>query len=109
MNYEFMRMLLFFDLPVKTKKDRRTYSLFRKALIKKTSYDLINNIIGEKIVLFEKSEIKELNDFLFLENKIIDLDDDNYIFELCNNYIKNVNLKEMKQQLIMEYFNQRVI
>ena len=30
----FMRMLVFFDLPVATSEDRRNYRLFRKALIK---------------------------------------------------------------------------
>lgn len=30
-----MRLLLFFDLPVKTKKERRVYAVFRKTLIKK--------------------------------------------------------------------------
>lgn len=35
MIYEFMRVLVFFDLPVITKKDRYEYSLFRKKLIEK--------------------------------------------------------------------------
>lgn len=35
MGYSYMRMLLFFDLPVKTKSQRRIYSKFRKALIEK--------------------------------------------------------------------------
>ncbi len=30
-----MRLILFFDLPVKTRKERRTYRLFRKNLISK--------------------------------------------------------------------------
>lgn len=29
-----MRVIVFFDLPVKTKKDRREYSNFRKYLVK---------------------------------------------------------------------------
>lgn len=33
MIYDFMRLLLFFDLPVKTKKDRYNYAQFRKYLI----------------------------------------------------------------------------
>lgn len=33
MNYEFMRIIVFFDLPVKTKKDRKVYASFRKYLI----------------------------------------------------------------------------
>ncbi len=33
MIYDFMRLMLFFDLPVITKKDRYNYSQFRKYLI----------------------------------------------------------------------------
>ena len=33
MIYDFMRLMLFFDLPVVTKKDRYNYSQFRKYLI----------------------------------------------------------------------------
>lgn len=31
--YKFMRLMLFFDLPMNTKSERRTYSRFRKYLI----------------------------------------------------------------------------
>lgn len=34
MIYEFMRLLLFFDLPMRTKAEVRTYTHFRKYLIK---------------------------------------------------------------------------
>lgn len=34
MSYRFMRMMVFFDLPVETTEDRRNYRVFRKALIK---------------------------------------------------------------------------
>lgn len=34
MNYRYMRMLLFFDLPVKTPQDRHEYSIFHRYLIK---------------------------------------------------------------------------
>lgn len=34
MIYNFMRLILFFDLPVATKADRHAYSVFRKYLIK---------------------------------------------------------------------------
>lgn len=33
MNYDFMRLILFFDLPVVTKKERRIYAKYRKFLI----------------------------------------------------------------------------
>lgn len=35
MGYSYMRMILFFDLPVKTKSERKIYTKFRNALIKK--------------------------------------------------------------------------
>ena len=34
MSYRFMRMLVFFDLPVETAEDRRNYRRFRNVLIK---------------------------------------------------------------------------
>ena len=34
MSYRFMRVILMFDLPVKTKKDRKIYHDFRKRLIR---------------------------------------------------------------------------
>ncbi len=34
MSYRFMRVIVFFDLPVTTKKDRHEYSVFRRFLIK---------------------------------------------------------------------------
>ena len=34
MIYEFMRLVLFFDLPMKTKKEVKIYTHFRKYLIK---------------------------------------------------------------------------
>lgn len=34
MIYDFMRLILFFDLPVITKSDRHAYSVFRKYLLK---------------------------------------------------------------------------
>ena len=34
MSYRFMRVLVFFDLPVETSNDRRNYRKFRKFLIK---------------------------------------------------------------------------
>ena len=33
-NYRFMRIIVFFDLPVETAKNRREYSQFRRFLIK---------------------------------------------------------------------------
>ena len=32
--FRFMRMIVFFDLPTETKEERRSYRIFRKALLK---------------------------------------------------------------------------
>lgn len=58
MNYKFMRMLLFFDLPVKTKKDRRIYSKFRKGLITK-GFFMIQYSIYAKIYANRDAAIKD--------------------------------------------------
>lgn len=65
MSYSYMRILVFFDLPTKTKKDRRIYSLFRKALIKR-GYFMIQFSIYAKILAnrdasnLEKDYIKKI-------------------------------------------------
>ncbi len=48
MIYDFMRLILFFDLPVATKKDRHNYAVFRKYLIKQ-GYKMIQFSIYSKI------------------------------------------------------------
>lgn len=62
MSYRFMRILVFFDLPTETSKDRKIYARFRKFLIKEgfimmqesvycklTLNNSITNSIREKI------------------------------------------------------------
>lgn len=55
-----MRMLLFFDLPVKTKTERRIYSKFRKALIKKgffmIQYSVYTKILANRDAAFKEKE-----------------------------------------------------
>ena len=48
MIYDFMRLILFFDLPVVSKEDRRIYATFRKYLIK-NGYIMID--IRDKITI----------------------------------------------------------
>lgn len=48
MIYDFMRIILFFDLPVETKMDRHNYSVFRKYLIKQ-GYGMLQYSIYTKI------------------------------------------------------------
>lgn len=45
-----MRMMLMFDLPVKTKKDRRYYRMFRKFLLE-SGFVMMQKSIYTKIVL----------------------------------------------------------
>ena len=48
MIYDFMRLIVFFDLPTLTKDDRHQYAVFRKYLIKQ-GYNMIQFSIYSKI------------------------------------------------------------
>jgi len=48
MIFDFMRVILFFDLPVITRNDIRTYSLFRKKLIS-SGYIMLQYSVYSKI------------------------------------------------------------
>ena len=50
MRYRFMRILIFFDLPTETAKDRKTYSKFRKFLIKE-GFVMMQESVYVKLVL----------------------------------------------------------
>ena len=50
MSYRFMRVIVFFDLPVKTAKDRREYSHFRKFLIK-NGFVMLQESVYSKLAL----------------------------------------------------------
>lgn len=49
MDYDIMRLIVLFDLPVKTKKDRRIYAVFRKYLISK-GYLMLQYSVYSKIL-----------------------------------------------------------
>ena len=46
MNNRFMRILVFFDLPVKTQKERKVYTEFRRELIKDGYYMIQYSVYG---------------------------------------------------------------
>ena len=46
MSKVFMRLLVFFDLPVKTARERKIYSTFRKSLIKEGYYMIQYSVYG---------------------------------------------------------------
>ena len=50
MRYRFMRVLVFFDLPTETAKDRKNYSQFRKFLIKE-GFIMMQESVYAKLVL----------------------------------------------------------
>ena len=50
MRYRFMRILVFFDLPTETAKDRKNYSQFRKFLIKE-GFIMMQEQVNAKLVL----------------------------------------------------------
>lgn len=61
-----MRMILFFDLPVKTKVERKVYSLFRKKLILRGFYMLQYSVYSKVFAnrdaaIIEKEYIKRVS------------------------------------------------
>lgn len=59
MIYNFMRLILFFDLPVVSKKDRRIYSDFRKYLIR-NGYIMIQYSVYSKIFANRDSAVNHI-------------------------------------------------
>ena len=60
MIYDFMRLILFFDLPVMTKTDRRNYALFRKYLIQ-NGYMMMQFSVYCKIFPNREAAVKHVN------------------------------------------------
>lgn len=50
MSYRFMRIVLFFDLPTLTEKNRKEYTRFRKFLIK-TGFMMLQESVYVKLAL----------------------------------------------------------
>lgn len=50
MSYRFMRVMVFFDLPVATAENRRNYAKFRKYLIK-TGFVMVQESVYSKLAL----------------------------------------------------------
>ncbi len=50
MSYRFMRVVVFFDLPVITKNDRHRYTVFRRFLLK-NGFMMLQESVYSKIVL----------------------------------------------------------
>ena len=50
MSYRFMRVIVFFDLPVETTEDRRNYRKFRKLLIK-SGFLMLQESVYAKLAL----------------------------------------------------------
>ena len=60
MKYEFMRLILFFDLPVMTPKQRHTYNVFRRYLIK-NGYMMMQFSVYCKIFANREAAVKHIN------------------------------------------------
>jgi len=58
-NRHFMRLLVFFDLPVKTREERRIYTRFRRFLIV-DGYDMLQFSVYGRIVNGHDAEEKHL-------------------------------------------------
>ena len=50
MNYKFMRLMIFFDLPMLTDKDRREYNRFHKFLLK-SGFIMMQKSVYTKLVI----------------------------------------------------------
>ena len=50
MNYKFMRLIVFFDLPMVTDKDRREYNKFHKYLVK-NGFIMMQKSVYTKLVI----------------------------------------------------------
>ena len=50
MNYKFMRLMVFFDLPMLTDKDRREYNRFHKYLLK-NGFIMMQKSVYTKLVI----------------------------------------------------------
>lgn len=60
MIYEFMRLVLFFDLPMTTRKEKRIYAHFRKYLIK-NGYMMMQYSVYCKIFPNREAAVKHVN------------------------------------------------
>lgn len=60
MIYDFMRLILFFDLPVVTKQDRKIYATFRKYLIK-NGYLMMQYSVYCKMFANREAAVKHVN------------------------------------------------
>ena len=72
MSYEFMRLILMFDLPMVTKKEKRIYTRFRKSLIQ-NGYIMMQFSIYSKIFNNRESadnHTKQLRRFLPSQGQI---------------------------------------
>lgn len=59
MIYKFVRLMLFFDLPMKTKEQIKVYTLFRKTLIKE-GYMMLQYSVYCKLFANRESAIKHV-------------------------------------------------
>lgn len=50
MNYKFMRLIVFFDLPMQTDKDRREYAVFHKYLVR-NGFIMMQKSVYSKLVI----------------------------------------------------------
>lgn len=59
MNNRFMRVMVFFDLPVSTRKKRREYALFRKSLIE-SGYAMLQYSVYSRTVRNHDDAMKHI-------------------------------------------------
>ena len=104
MNNRFMRLLIFFDLPMETSKDRREYSCFHKFLIKsgfimmqKSVYSklVINNVTSDAV---KKKVAENLPPVGVVE-----------LLEVTENQFSRINYLVGEKQTLVEESTERLI
>ena len=74
MEYDrFMRLLIFFDLPTLTKKNRRDYTKFRKNLIRNGFYMIQESVYAKMVIDHQLAEsiTNKINSFLPSEGNVM--------------------------------------
>ena len=104
MNYKFMRLMVFFDLPMITSKDRREYSRFHKYLLK-NGFIMMQKSVYTKLVInnVTSAAVKQRIRNNLPTNGIVEL------LEITENQFSKIEyLVGEEQQLVMDSLDRLV-
>lgn len=78
--------------------------------ISKEEFDIIKRIDCIKMIVFEATDYTDISDILLInKDGWIDTLNDEEVFNLCNNYNSHITIKEMKEKIICDHLNKRII